>query len=98
MKVFSDCCDPAAQPDIFSFSSLASACKCIMYPIREEAERSPTAHSQGTACVIGENENGSVIRRIFAHHPFHVSSGQGPRTGPNMFRPIIHAPMLSKPR
>src|SRR6266478_8425021 len=85
-KVFSDCCDPAAQPDIFSFSSLASACKCIMYPIREEAERSPTAHSQGTACVIGENENGSVIRRIFAppplprvvrprasHRPKHVS-------------------------
>jgi hypothetical protein len=28
------------------------------------------------------------------HHPFQWSSGQGPRTGPNMFRPMFHAPTL----
>ena len=32
------------------------------------------------------------------HHPFHLSSGHGPRRGPNMLRPGIHAPILSKPR
>ncbi len=32
------------------------------------------------------------------HQPFHCSSGQGPRTGPNMLRPRIHAPMLAMPR
>src|SRR5260370_22360745 len=32
------------------------------------------------------------------HHPFQLSSGQGPRIGPNMFRPMIHAPILLNPR
>ena len=32
------------------------------------------------------------------HQPFHASSGQGPRIGPNMFRPRIQAPMLRNPR
>src|SRR5260370_25167909 len=31
------------------------------------------------------------------HHPFQASSGQGPRIGPNMLRPLIHAPMFVKP-
>src|SRR5262245_26835696 len=32
------------------------------------------------------------------HHPFHESSGHGPRLGADMLRPMIHAPTLSKPR
>src|SRR5262249_51695125 len=32
------------------------------------------------------------------HQPFQLSSGQGPRTGPNMLRPRIQAPTLAKPR
>jgi len=63
-KVFSDCVDPAAQPDIFSIGSLASACKRHMYPLRDEVERSSTTHSQGIARVVGENEDRSVIWRI----------------------------------
>src|SRR6266851_4587559 len=86
MKVFSDCCDAAAQPDIFSFRSLSSARERIVDAIRDEVEGGPTTHSQGTARVSGENEDRSVIRRIFAppplpsvvrprasHRPKHVS-------------------------
>jgi hypothetical protein len=32
------------------------------------------------------------------HHPFQLSSGQEPRIGPNIFRPMIHAPTLLNPR
>ena len=32
------------------------------------------------------------------HQPFHSSSSHGPRIGPNMLRPMIEAPMPSKPR
>src|SRR5262249_50542211 len=32
------------------------------------------------------------------HHPFQVSSGQGPRIGPNMLGAMIHAPVLVNPR
>ena len=36
MKVFSDCCDAAAQADIFSFSSLSSARERIVDAICDE--------------------------------------------------------------
>jgi hypothetical protein len=32
------------------------------------------------------------------HQPFQFMSGQGPRIGPNMFLPRIHAPIFLKPR
>jgi len=35
--------------------------------------------------------------RVVAPPPFQAVVGQGPRTGPNMLRPRIHAPMLLNP-
>ena len=68
-----------------------------MDPLRDEVEDSAAFHLDGLSRVMSEHERGSVVRRVLPHHPRQDSSGHGPRTGPNMFRPMIHAPKLANP-
>ena len=53
-------------------------------------ERRPL-HRDRVVRVVGENEHRSVIGRLVAHHPRQFTF-HGPRTGPNMLRPITYAP------
>jgi len=42
--------------------------------------------------MVGKHEDWVMKRGLFSHQPVHSLSPHGPRTGPNMFRPIIVAP------
>src|SRR6266850_7030678 len=43
-------------------------------------------------------KTGTRYGGLSPHQPFQFMSGQGPRIGPNMFLPRIHAPTFWKPR
>ena len=55
-----------------------------------------STHFERCARVMREDEYGSVVRRILAPPSFQESSGHDSRIGPNMFRPMIHAPLFLK--
>src|ERR1700736_6309099 len=69
-----------------------------MDAIGDEVETGAAAHGDRCPGLIGEHEDWRVVRGLSPPHPFQVSSGQGPRRGPNMLRPMIHAPILLNPR
>jgi hypothetical protein len=62
----------------------------------------PEQVDPGEQALAGSEQDGTKTSVWYGglspHHPFHASSGQGPRIGPNMFRPSIQAPTPAKPR
>jgi len=61
-------------------------------------QRLPPFISSGLCAWCVSTNTGTWQGGSSPHQPFQVSSGQGPRTGPNMLRARIQAPMFSKPR
>ncbi len=55
-------------------------------------------HRDRRARVMRQHVNRAVVRRLVAPPAFQLSSGQGPRIGPNMLRPRIQAPIFSELR
>jgi hypothetical protein len=56
----------AAKPDILTLRSVDSLFQRGFNTIRDEMERSASAHSDRCAWVLGENKNRSVVRRSVA--------------------------------
>ena len=57
----------------------------------------PPCILMGRTRVVREHEHRVVVRRVVAPPPRPLSSPHGPRTGPNMLRPMIVAPIPSSP-
>jgi hypothetical protein len=104
-KIFADCGDPAAQPDVFSARGLASEGDRIGDSIPDEVKRGPSTHRQGGARVMGQHEDWSVIWRIVAppslpsvirprasHRPEHVATDD-PRS--NVLEPSCHEVIIN---
>ena len=67
--------------------------------VGDEVERRAALHLDRRARVVGEHEDRARGRAdCRPTSPSRSSSGQAPRTGPNMLRPRIQAPTFSKPR
>ena len=88
----------ASEPDILPGRSFGGAFEGSVNPVGDEVERRAARHGDRFTGMVGQYKDGVWYSGLSPHHPFQVSSGQGPRTGPNMLRPRIQAPMLRNPR
>ena len=76
-KILPNSGHPAAEPDILSVRSVNSSFKCAVNAIGDKVEGSTSAHNDRCAWVVGEDEHGSVVRRVVA--PPALPSVVGPR-------------------
>ena len=66
--------------------------------VGHEVEGRAAGHVSGARAWWVSTKTRNVVGRVVAPPAFPGSSGHGPRTGPNMLRPMIQAPRFSKPR
>ena len=69
--------------------------QCLFNPASGKVESRPALHHQRRPLVVRQHESWRMVGGLSPHHPFHESSSQGPRTGPNMLRPRMNAPKFS---
>jgi hypothetical protein len=96
-KVLAHRGDPAADPHIHAPSRFAREAERLLRTLDEMKDRPPFISRGARGWCVSTN-TGTRYGGSSPHQPLHVSSGHGPRTGPNMFRPRIHAPTFSNPR
>src|SRR5258708_13374868 len=97
-EILLNCCDTAANSYVALLCSIFRTLQRRMDAVGDEVKRRSALHLERFARMVGQDKRRDMIWRFLARPPFHESSGQGPRTGPNMFRPRIHAPTFSIPR
>jgi hypothetical protein len=83
----------AADRDVAVVGRLLGFGDRALDPVGDEVEAGPAFELEGVAWVVGEDVDRAVKGRSSPHQPCHSSSGQSPRTGPNMLRPITTAPV-----
>ena len=93
--------DAAPDANIFAVCRFGRLLKGGVDSCGDKVKRGAAFHLERRPGVMGEHVDGRVVGRFGPHQPFQISpdarSGtQGPRTGPNMLRPRIQAPMFSK--
>jgi hypothetical protein len=76
-KILPNSGNPAAKPDILAIRSVNSPFKCGVNAIGDKVEGSASAHHDRCAWVVGEDEDGSVVRRVVA--PPALPAVVGPR-------------------
>ena len=86
-ETLADRSDSSAEPDVLTAGSVDRGLERGVNTVGHVLERGTAVHDDRRTSMMGENENRRVVRRRFPHQPFHVSSGQEPRMGPNMLRP-----------
>ena len=64
-------------------------------PVGDEMEGRPAGHLNRVVLKMREDEDGAVVWRVSPHQPLQSESPHSPRTGPNMLRPMMVAPMPS---
>ena len=79
----------SAEADVAAARRLLGTGKRGLDAVGDEMEDRAALHFQRRPRMVGEDEDGNVIGRIFAPPASPGLSGHGPRTGPNMFRPMI---------
>jgi len=77
-KILPDSGNPAAEPDILTVRSVSSSFKCGVDAIGDKVEGSASAHGDRCTWVVGEDEDGSVVRRVVA--PPALPGVVGPRS------------------
>ena len=75
----------------------AARCNAASTPSVTKVKCGLSSHGNGRSGVVCQHEHRSVEGGFSPHQPFHSSSGQLPRTEPNMLRPMIHAPQCRIP-
>ena len=85
----------AAKYNVTTACRIPRLVQCRFDPVGDEVKCGSSPHWQRFALVVSENVNRIVEWRISPHHPFHASLTHGPRTGPNILRPMITEPTLS---
>jgi hypothetical protein len=87
---------PAGKPDVLPGRRLLCAGERRFDAVGDEIERGAAGHRKRLARVVGEHEHRVVVGRFSPHQPRQDSSRQGPRTGPNILRPMIVAPRFAR--
>ena len=82
----------AADRDVLVAGGLAGELDRALQPLGDEVEGG-LAEGQRLALVVGEDEDRDRKGGSSPHQPFQSGSVQGPRTGPNMLRPMTTAPV-----
>ena len=90
--------DASADANAFSVCSGCGLLHGGLNSFSDEMECCATCHGDGGARVVRQHEDWRVEGRIFRPAIAQYSSSHGPRTGPNMLRPMIDAPTFSKLR
>jgi len=65
-QVLPDCRDAAAQPDVLIIRGFAGAFQCSVDAIGDEVEGGAAVHGDRCPGVVGEHEDGGVVRRFVA--------------------------------
>jgi len=93
-KILLDRVGPTTNSHVSSGGRLSCPVKRLANAARDELKRRVAFHLNGWTRMMSQDEDWDMIRRIglSPHQPFQFMSGQGPRIGPNMFLPRIHAP------
>ena len=65
-KILPNSGNPAAEPDVLAVGSVNSSFKCGVNAVGDKVEGSASAHNDRCAWVVGEDEDGSVVRRVVA--------------------------------
>ena len=89
--------DAATEADVAAAGGGARLLPARHASSRDKVKLRASCHPAAARGVMRQHEDRRVIRRLLAHQPFQLSSGHGPRTGPNMLRPRIQAPIPVKP-
>src|SRR5438067_2833977 len=82
----------AAERDALVASCGARLLERRLDPVRDEGERRPTIHLEGSRRWWVWTKTGWWKGGSSPHQPFHQSFSHGPGPPPNMFRPMIVAP------
>ena len=81
-KVLLDCRDSAAKPDVLIFCGVPGSFKSSVNSVRHEMEGSSAIHGDRRARVVGEDEDGRVVRRVVAPPSLPVFVGPGTSNRP----------------
>src|SRR3569623_157654 len=65
-KILADRCHAAANPNVLAAGRLSRTVKCRLDPVRYEMEDGTALHRDRRTCVVGQDKNRTVIRRLVA--------------------------------
>ena len=83
---------PPADRDVPVAGRLCGQPQRLLGAAGDEVERRPALHLDRIALVVGEHEDRRVVRRVLAPPAAATPRSHSPRSGPNMFRPMMYAP------
>src|SRR5690349_15441040 len=95
-EVLADGRHPAAETDVLVARRRLRLPQRRLDAVGHEVKGGAALHLDGVRAWCVSTKVGTWYGGSSPHQPFQVSSGHGPRTGPNMFRPRIHAPTFRK--
>src|SRR5208337_2380770 len=81
LKVLSNGSNSATEPDVFAIGGFGCAGQSGVN-IPDEVEDGATGHGDGWAGIVGEYEDGSVVRRVVAPPPLPSVVGPGSANRP----------------
>lgn len=93
LEELADSGDPTPDPHVPAVGCLEGNGERLVWGRVEEVKRG-VALGERWSRVMGQDEDWRVERRLVTPPPSQSWSSHGPRWGPNLFRPMISAPMF----